>query len=224
MTARPCAKVSTNPATARASLSGRTRSTPSARRPRRSGEGEEQSEQAQRACRCHQPSPLDAGIQRGVAGQRRRVDDHDEHAEQQQHGHQVEHALQDDGRECGRRGEPLPPGEQKRPNHLPGAGRQEKACGKTNDRGFESGRKPGRPNGRQQILPTQGAERIGQQHRQLSKREQPTVGVPGFGPHGGEIHPAEEVCQQPDRQQEDEGRTKSGPHEAIVGIRIRLAG
>jgi len=41
---------------------------------------------------------------------------------------------------------------------------------------------------------------------------------------GGEIHPAEEVCQQPDRQYEDEGRTKSGPHEAIVGIRIRLAG
>ena len=56
--------------------------------------------------------------------------------------------------------------------------------------------------------------------------EQPRVGLARFFPHLAQVDAAEEVRQQPNREKQDDGRAKSGPHvlSATVGIRIRMAG
>ena len=84
---------------------------------------EEQRQDGHRDRAHGEPDQLDPSELRRIAGQRVGRDRQHEPRKQQQHGDEVEEALEDDRRERRRCVEPLVPREQVRPDHFAGARR-----------------------------------------------------------------------------------------------------
>ena len=167
MTARPCAKLSTSPATSRARFAGSTRSIRSAQAPEplgMSGQEEEDDQPGDRRRRPPAARPVftraySAGSPASDAGSTSSTNTPNSsrtvtRSSSRSRMTVAKHAV---GGSCSRLRQ------QVRPQHLAGPRRQQEARGKADDRRLEGRRKPRRPDRRQQVLPAEGAQRIGHQ-------------------------------------------------------------
>ena len=72
----------------------------------------------------------------------------------------------------------------------------------------------GAADGRQEILPAQGPDRVGHACDRDCERQRPRIGAAGLRPDVRHVHTAEKDAQQPEGQQENEGVPDSWLHAA----------
>ena len=183
------------------------------------GHDVEEHHPGQRRDHGRRAAELDPGELGRVGAEQARAGRQHEQREQQQHDQQVEQAFEDDGRERRRSAEPLAPGQHVRPNHFAGPGRQQETGRESDHRGAEGDAEPGAAEGRQQVLPAEGPERIRGERRRQGQEQRERVGAPGFGPHAAQVGVAKRKREQPHREQQDEDGANAAPHVcATVGL------
>ena len=188
----------------------------------------EEHQQARRATRppASRPPILTSGYSAGSPESDAGSTSHHEHAEQQQHRHQIEQALENDRGEARRRRKPFAFRQQIRPQHFAGTRRQQKARREPDHRGLERCRNRVRPDRGQQILPAERAQGV-RHHRHADARRTSRRGSAWrvFSHTSPALTPRRKYARQPDREHQNTRAARSRDRIRVtVGIRIRMAG
>jgi hypothetical protein len=115
-------------------------------------------QQTDRGDGAHQAADLHGVVQQAMPIGHTRIEQGDEHAEQERDADQIQHTLENDRREGGRGAETLPAREQVRPDHFPGPGRQQERGTEADDRRAKALLKLTSPIGSEQSLPPDGPD------------------------------------------------------------------
>ena len=126
------------------------------------GEREQHDQAGHRGCRRHSAADFDHRELRRIPGDHARPDGKDEARKEQQHRHEVEDALENDGGKRRCRIQVLAPREQVRAQHFSDSSRDQRVRRKPDHGRFERDPVACGADGRQEQLPSPGANRVGQ--------------------------------------------------------------